>query len=219
MRRTRVHQAWYRSEVLGITGYGVLAGSGAPCGSVLPVGAVQRNLNFTDPEALNRYLDRRTRGWGVDPIRCTSYMTSSQTLSFNMFAGALTERRASARLFNQLLRRSDLFEVVSSDFEFAAQGTPFGLGDKTLVDVMLRFRTRTGHIQVVAVETKLADRFSTRRTRATGEHAYQRLARQSSLWPDFAAAVADNRTRQLTRCHALAQSVQFGSVIVPLTMR
>ena len=52
MRRVRVHQAWYRATVLGVERYGRLAGSGAPCGSVLPDDAAARHLNFLDDEAV-----------------------------------------------------------------------------------------------------------------------------------------------------------------------
>lgn len=208
MRRVRVHQAWYRAEVLGIPTYGTLAGSGQPCGSVLPDEAAERYLNFVGSDAIDRYLARRREGWGVDPVRCTKYLTSSQTLSFNMLAQAVSRSSACVKLFNRLLHRTDLLTLESSAFEFAAQGTPYSLGDKTLLDMLLRFRTRSGALQVVALETKLADRFSTRRTAAAGEAKYIELARRSALWHDMAAAVNDNRTRQLTRCHALAQSVQ-----------
>lgn len=208
MRRVRLHQAWYRTEVLGVSGYGTLAVSGRPCASVLPDAAAELHLNFVGHDAVDRYLDRRQQGWGVDPIRCTKYLTSSQTLTFNMLAQAVARPEACARLFNRLLNRSDLGLLESSAFEFAAQGTRYGLGDKTLVDMLLRFRTHDGSLQVVALETKLADRFSTRRTAATGGAKYLALAGRSALWTDLEAAVSDNRTRQLTRCHALAQSVQ-----------
>jgi hypothetical protein len=208
MRRVRLHQAWYRTEVLGISGYGTLAVSGQPCASVLPDEAAELHLNFVGQDAVERYLGRRQQGWGVDPIRCTKYLTSSQTLTFNMLAQAVGRPEECARLFNRLLHRSDLGLLESSAFEFAAQGTRYGLGDKTLVDMLLRFRTNDGSIQVVALETKLADRFSTRRTAATGGAKYLALAGRSALWTDLEAAVGDNRTRQLTRCHALAQSVQ-----------
>ncbi|MBP3037451.1 hypothetical protein J2M53_14470 [Arthrobacter sp. zg-ZUI100] len=125
-----------------------------------------------------------------------------------MLAQAVSRSSECAELFNRLLDRTDLQALESSSFEFAAQGTPYSLGDKTLLDMLLRFRTRSGALQVVAVETKLADRFSTRRTAAAGQAKYVEIARLSALWHDMAAAVNDNRTRQLTRCHALAQSVQ-----------
>lgn len=208
MRRVRVHQAWYRATVLGVERYGRLAGSGAPCGSVLPDDAAARHLNFTDDEAVHRYSERRLLGWGVDPERCTKYLTSSQTLSFNMLATAVSREAACAELFNALLDRTDLAWLESSTFEFAAQGTQYGLGDKTLVDVMLHFRTVTGALQVVAVETKLADRFSTRRTAGMAGSKYADLGRRSGIWLDLNASLAENRTRQLARCHALAESVQ-----------
>lgn len=208
MRRVRVHQAWYRAEVLGVPSYGNLAGSGRPCASVLPDFTAGMNLNFVGDDAAERYMDRRKNGWGVDPVRCEKYLTSSQALTFNMLAQAVSRPQACARLFNRLLNRHDLFSLESSDFEFAAQGTPYALGDKTLLDLLLRFRTDRGSLQVVALETKLADRFSTRRTIAANGESYSALAFRSGLWADFGAAVRENRTRQLARCHALAQSVQ-----------
>lgn len=209
MRRVRVHQAWYRTEVLGVWAYGNLAVSGQPCGSVLPDKAARRYLNFVGDEPVVRYLERRQAGWGVDPVRCTSYLTSSQTLSFNMLAQVVSRHETCAQFFNRLLGRADLAELEASAFEFAAQGTPYSLGDKTLIDVLLRFRTRDGHLQVVALETKLADRFSTRRTAATGGAKYMSVAKTSGLWRDLGPVIAGNRTRQLARCHALAQSVQL----------
>lgn len=208
MRRVRVHQAWYRATVLGVERYGRLAGSGAPCGSVLPDDAAARHLNFLDDEAVHRYIERRSQGWGVDPERCTKYLTSSQTLSFNMLARAFTKPTACAELFNVLLGRTDLARLDTSSFEFAAQGTKYGLGDKTLLDVLLRFTTVTGSLQVVAVETKLADRFSTRRTVGMHGSKYADLGRRRGAWLDLTASLAGNRTRQLARCHALAESVQ-----------
>lgn len=208
MRRVRVHQAWYRACVLGLSKFGNLADSGVPCGSVLPDDAARAFLNFHGSTAIYRFLDRRTKGWGVDPVRCTKYLTSSQTLSFNMLAHALAHPRRCADLFNALLVRKDLKWLESSDFEFASQGSIYSLGDKTLLDVLLRFKTNGGGTQVVAVETKLADRFSTRRTSAMTGDNYRNLAVRSGTWHSLGSALASNRTRQLARCHALAESVQ-----------
>ena len=208
MRRVRVHQAWYRVCVLGVSSFGNLAVSGAPCGSVLPDDAAERFLNFHGNAAIYRYLDRRTKGWGVDPIRCTKYLTSSQTMSFNMLARTVALPRECATAFNNMLGRTDFEWLESSDFEFAAQGSKYSLGDKTLLDILLRFRTTVGSTQVVAVETKLADRFSTRRTNGMSGDGYRQLAAQSDTWHSLSAALANNRTRQLARCHSLAQSIQ-----------
>lgn len=209
MRRVRVHQAWYRAEILGIDGYGRLSGSGNPCGSVLPDEAAERFLNFLGSNAVDRYTERRTMGWGVEPERCTKYLTSSQTLSFNMLAQALSRSTECTALFNELLGRDDLIRLVSSSFEFAAQGSSYSLGDKTLVDLLMCFETTAGAVQFVGVETKLADRFSTRRTAGMLGARYRELARLSGIWRDMDAALSNNRTRQLTRCHALAESAQL----------
>jgi hypothetical protein len=208
MRRVRVHQAWYRLEVLGLENYGRLAVSGRPCGSVLPDDAAASHMNFLTEEAVSRYTERRTQGWGVDPERCMKYLTSSQTLSFNMLAQAVQRPAECALLFNRLLGRTDLAWLEHSMFEFASQGSSYSLGDKTLLDLLLRFQTTNGSLQVIAVETKLADRFSTRRTSGMRGPRYLELGHRRGVWADINESLEDNQTRQLTRCHALAESVQ-----------
>ena len=167
-----------------------------------------RWLNFLGRSAAATYAARRTAGWGVDPVRCTKYLTSSQTLTFNMLSEVARQPEASARLFGFMLGRDDLAWLESADFEFSGVDTPYWLGDRTLVDLLLRFRRTDGGLQVVAVETKLADRFSTRRTREMGGLRYQRLAERRPIWRDLQKSLDSNVTRQMTRCHALAQSVQ-----------
>jgi hypothetical protein len=137
------------------------------------------------------------------------YLTSSQTLTFNMLSEVVRRPKASARLFGGVLGRADLAWLESADFEFSGVGTPYWLGDRTFVDLLLRFRRTDGGLQVVAVETKLADRFSTRRTRGMGGLRYQQLAERHPLWRNFQESLDSNATRQMTRCHALAQSVQI----------
>lgn len=208
MRRIRVHQAWYRSSVLGLRQYGHLAGSHAPCGSVLPDKAADHFLNFNSRAAILHYELRRAMGWGVEPIRCKSYMTSSQALTFNMFGPVVGNASASAALFNALLGRSDLVQLEWFNFEYCAFGTEFTLGDRTHVDLILRFSTTAREVQIVAVEAKLGDRFSTRRTVGMLGPGYRELAISSGLWHSLYNSLTDNRTRQLTRCHALAESLQ-----------
>lgn len=208
MRRVRVHQAWYRANVLGLARYGSLVGSKDLCGSVLVDEDAERWLNFLGPSAAATYAARRAAGWGVDPVRCTKYLTSSQTLTFNMLSEVVRRPKASARLFGAMLGRADLAWLESADFEFSGVGTRYWLGDRTYVDLLLRFRRTDGGLQVVAVETKLADRFSTRRTRGMGGLRYQQLAERRPIWRDLQESLGSNVTRQMTRCHALAQSVQ-----------
>jgi hypothetical protein len=107
-----------------------------------------------------------------------------------------------------MLGRADLAWLESADFEFSGVDTPYWLGDRTLIDLLLRFRRTDGGLQVVAVETKLADRFSTRRTAGMGGLRYQQLAERHPIWRDLRESLDSNATRQMTRCHALAHSVQ-----------
>jgi hypothetical protein len=209
MRRVRVHQAWYRATVLGIDRFGTIAGSEQPCGSVLAPEDANAMLNFHGTDSVEIYQARRVTGWGVDPVRCTRYMTSSQTLTFNMLGSASRRPNECADLFNQLLGRGDLSRLERAEFEFSPVGTPYWLGDRTLLDALLWFTTVNGGQQVVAVETKLADRFSTRRTDAMGGPIYRSLNRTRPIWRSLRSSLEDGRTRQLTRCHALAQSVQL----------
>ena len=209
MRRVRVHQAWFRMNVLGLPRFGRLAGSEELCGSILTDADAGRSLNFHGTAAVEAYQGRRSLGWGVDPVRCTKYMTSSQTLTFNMLSEVVRHPEAAARLFGQLVGRVDLAWLETADFEFSPAGSPYWIGDRTLIDLLMRFRTQDGGMQVVAVETKLADRFSTRRTAAMGGPGYREVQEALATWASLDASLSDNRTRQLTRCHALAQSVQL----------
>lgn len=209
MRRIRIHQAWYRTEVPGKMRYGALAGSGHPCGSVLAPEDADAMLNFHGSASVAAYLERREHGWGVDPVRCTQYMTSSQTLTFNML-GEVSQRPAEgAAVFNALLGRSDLAVIERMEFEFSAVDTPYWIGDRTLLDAAIWFRTAGGGLQVVGIETKLADRFSLRRPASISRSSYAPVLAARPLLRDATGALDDNRTRQLARCHALAQSIQL----------
>ena len=64
MRRVRVHQAWYRANVLGLARYGSLAGSKDLCGSVLVDEDAERWLNFLGPSAAATYAARRASWLG-----------------------------------------------------------------------------------------------------------------------------------------------------------
>jgi hypothetical protein len=144
MRRVRIHQAWYRYHGLGIDTYGNLANSGKPCGSVLPPEHASRGANFVNDVARATYELRRAAGWGVDPVRCTSYMTSSQTLTFNAFSGVVQRPVPAARLVSALLGRNDFLRLEAAEFEYSAVSSPYWIGDRTFVDLLLRFRRTDG---------------------------------------------------------------------------
>ena len=147
MRRIRIHQAWYRVCRLGLSRFGVLANSGSWCGSVLHPEDARAMTNFHGEAAREAYLARRAKGWGVDPIRCTQYMTSSQTLTFNMLADLTRHPRQCAFVFNALLGRTDLARAEKVEFELSPVGTPYWLGDRTLVDAAIWFQTNSGDLQ------------------------------------------------------------------------
>src|SRR6185437_10309424 len=114
-----------------------------------------------------------------------------------MLSEVVKRPEESARLFGAILGRVDLAWLESSDFEFSGANTPYWLGDRTFIDLLLRFRCVDGRLQVVAVETKLADRFSTRRTAGMGGLRYREVQEARSIWANLEASLAENRTRQL----------------------
>ena len=73
LRRVRVHQAWYRANVLGLARYGSLARSKDLCGSVLVDEDAERWLNFLGPSAAATYAARRMVGgaWTLFGARST----------------------------------------------------------------------------------------------------------------------------------------------------
>lgn len=206
-RRTRFHQCWYRDEVLGLPGYGTTSGlHPRPLGSVLTEVDADRGANFTSPAAHELYQRRRRQGWGVDPTRCTRFLTSSQALTLNIFGPLSTDPQWLLKTLASLLGRDDLVEVVSLEIEFAPARTSDHMGDHTRVDALITVRSLEGK-EVIVVEIKYADRFNSRVVDLARTGAYERLARISGLWNPDDKSFHARPVNQLLRCHALGASV------------
>jgi hypothetical protein len=217
-RRARFHQAWYRSEVLGISDWGSTP-SGRPLGSILPPHAANAGKNFTSASSLGLFNERRRQGWGVDPVRMTNNMISSQTLLVNLLGPLIDDRPWFARVLACVLRRSDITEVLEAQIEFAPASRNKYLGDMTRVDAFVLIRGALG-IESVVMELKYADRFSTRRLRIADNDRYAHLADTAGLWLAPERAFRDHTTSQLLRSHALGArtlQVDYGSAL-PCTL-
>jgi hypothetical protein len=155
--------------------------------------------------AFELFQKRRQLGWGVDPVRCLAYMTSSQTLTLNLVGVLATDPDWLLAVFSRVLRRGDLRGVTEVLVE---HGVRYDLlGDKTLVDMLIKFQTDEGpHLCVV--EVKLADRFNSRLIPVWENRRYQRLAADSDLWVDPDVSLRERKVNQLVRCHALAVALQ-----------
>lgn len=171
-------------------------------GSILHPDDAAAGRNFTTPAAERLYLDRRRAGWGVDPVRCTGYLTSSQALTINLLAPLKEDPAWAARVLSGLLDR-EITAVSGLEIEYAPRRRSLHLGDMTRLDAWIRLETGSGP-QGLALEIKYADRFSSRHLRVAENPRYRELARTTGLWD-----LDDERTRsrpvnQLLRCHALA---------------
>lgn len=205
-RRVRFHQSWYRVAILGLPQFGRTAGSGSqPLGSVLIDSDALNGCNFTCLAAQKLYLRRRSEGWGVDPIRCTKYLTSSQALTLNLL-GPLCESSAwFARVLAYVLGRPDILAVEQIWVEFAPRRRSQYLNDMTRVDALVMMQTSRGG-ELLAVEIKYADRFNSRCV-DIDTPPYHDLAQSLNLWTDADRTLLSPDINQLVRCHALTAAV------------
>ncbi|TXI56030.1 MULTISPECIES: PGN_0703 family putative restriction endonuclease [Mycobacteriaceae] len=205
-RRVRFHQSWYRAAVLGRTSFGQTAGAAPrPLGSVLADADAQAGLNFTSLAARRLFERRHAEGWGVDPVRCAKYLTSSQALTINLF-GLLVESMAwSARVLRDALHRPDISAVKWIQVEYAPRRRSQYLHDMTRLDALMLVSTRTGD-ELLAVELKYVDRFNSRLVNID-RIPYRRLATTHDLWRDVDHVLQASEVNQLVRCHALAVAV------------
>lgn len=202
-RRIRLHQAWYRYAVLGVHNFGsTRPPTSRPLGSILPRAEAQRFSNLIGPAAVAAYQRRRLLGWGVDPVRTLEYLTSSQALTINLFGALQDNLRWCQGVLNLVLGPNPAIESVSS-VEIEFQDPKRGLGDRTIVDVLIRAMSDVGPL-TIAVETKLGDRFNSRVVEM-GD-AYGSL---KHLWTQPSEARRQEFS-QLARAHALAEHVSLG---------
>lgn len=202
-RRVRFHQSWYRVAVLGLRRYGNTEGRAPrPLGSVLADADSLDGRNFTSLSAQRLYERRRLEGWGVDPVRCTKYLTSSQTLTLNLL-GPLEESPAWAvRVLSDVLDRSDIDAVRRLWVEYAPRRRSEYLHDMTRIDALVHMRTTLGD-ELLAVETKYSDRFNSRRV-DVDKQPHKDLAASVEIWRDPDTTLQTAEVNQLVRCHALA---------------
>lgn len=204
--RARFHQAWYRAAVLGIDSYGssVHGGVSIPRGSILPAAAAVAGKNFTSEDARQLYRERRARGWGLDPTRCTAYLTSSQALTLNIFGPLVKDSAWFARVLTDVLG-APVTEVLQAHVEHAPHRPSQALGDRTMLDVWVVARMDDGETLSIAVEVKYSDRFNSRVLPIWANPRYREIAnrQQPPLWDLDASATRSRAVNQLIRCHAL----------------
>lgn len=202
----RFHQAWYRAAVLKIDSYGssVHGRVSIPRGSILPAAAALAGKNFTSEDAHRLYRERRARGWGLDPTRCRSFLTSSQALTLNIFAPLIGDSAWFACVLTNVLR-TPVTEVLRAHIEHAPRRPSQALGDRTMLDVWVLAKTNEGQTLSIAIEVKYSDRFNSRVLPIWANPKYREIAnsQQPPLWDLDASATRTRAVNQLIRCHAL----------------
>jgi hypothetical protein len=148
------------------------------------------------------FLKRRTEGWGVDPLRMTSHMTSSQTLLVNLLGPLGADTDWLLEVLRIVLGRPDLHEMLTVAIEFAPPARSRYLGDMTRVDAFFTVQSAVG-TEGIVLELKYADRFSTRALPLADNPRYRQLADDTGLWRAPDQALTDDAIGQLLRCHAL----------------
>jgi len=205
-RRIRFHQAWYRVAVLGEREYGATRPPGSrPLGSILSAEAASAGRNFVSDEAADLFRVRHRAGWGIDPVRTSGYLTSSQALTINIFGSFAHEYAWLARILQRLLGSAHRAVAVTGfDIEHFSPRPSDGLGDRTTVDVVIHALTADGPLEV-GIETKLGDRFNSRHVRFN-----ERYERVAHLWRDPELVSARRQVNQLARCHAVVEDLASG---------
>lgn len=175
----------------------------SPLGSILTPTAASAKLNFTSDAAAELYRRRRLDGWGLDPVRCESYLTSSQALTLNLFGPLISDMRWFAEVLKVVLRR-EIVTVLNVMIEYAPTRPSEFLNDRTRADVLVSIDGGDA-VEVVVIETKYSDRFNSRVVAIADNANFWRLAGQYGVWSDPDVSFRNPRMNQLVRIHALAQ--------------
>ncbi|MWV51623.1 hypothetical protein GRS96_20370 (plasmid) [Rathayibacter sp. VKM Ac-2803] len=141
----------------------------------------------------------------MDPTRCETYMTSSQALTLNLFGPLLAEPFWFSGLLIRLLGRGGWDGSERSFIEYAPADRARRTGDRTIADVYVE-RTSDDAVQSLVIETKLADRFSSRFVDIAQTPHYQALNAQLGLWKEELPRDDGRATNQLARVHALGST-------------
>lgn len=176
--RMRLHQSWYRGEVLGVEcGVGPQASSKSRYGNFLSTSDGERGLNFL-ASAIFKLADQRQRELpkGIKRHRLLCNMLSSQPMAFNLFAPLALDQAQAPKLVSALIDQP-VQQVDRVVFEYAPEPVADYLGDATAFDAFVEFTLVNGGRGFVGIETKLTEPFSRAPYPLAERPLYQRWVR------------------------------------------
>lgn len=198
LRRIRAHQSWYRAEILKLRDWGVTPPPHSrEYGSILSLEAAARGANFTSTMAAEAYRKRRLTGWGVEPYRCERYLTSSQTMTLNLFAPLAADLKWLDRILDSI-GLANIGAAERLEIEYQPKFLRAGRRDRTLADAFIKTRSAG-----IVVETKLADQFSRRWSTVDGSSFYRQVNAEFGIWNALPGGFDTPAKDQLGRLHAL----------------
>ena len=204
-RRMRLHQSWYRHEVLGVPcGTGPFPSSRSYYGNMLDAESARKGLNFLSPRIHSLAERRIAEGVGtVDVFRLRRNMLSSQPMCFNLF-GELALDLELATVLGRSLWGDHVRKVTAVRFEWAPARRAEYLNDGTAFDAFIEYEASDGKRGFIGIETKLTEPFSQRK-RYRREEYMKWMAKPNAPWHDGSTdEVSRLSHNQLWRDHLLA---------------
>ncbi|MDA0631905.1 hypothetical protein OUY22_00625 [Nonomuraea sp. MCN248] len=209
--RARFHQSWFRYHLLGLPRFGVTThhSGGRALGCLLALEDAANGYNFLSDAAKELYAERRRQGWGLDPVRTTTNMTSSQALTLNIMGPLRADKRWVTAVLSILLKE-DLDTVDQISVEYNPPNKLKLTGDRTIIDGWIVAKTGTTTLSTV-IEVKYIDRFNSRYIDVATRKEYRRLADTTGTWDLNTDLAKDRAINQLLRCHGTGVAVSQAS--------
>ena len=209
-RRMRLHQSWYRSEVLRVP-YGVGPGEKSTKfhGNMLTKESASAGLNFLTPEifklAENRVKEQSNpgkRAGHIDEFRLMQNMLSSDPMRFNLFGALAADKELATSLVRELWGKH-VDQVTGVEFEWAPSPKADYLNDRTAFDVFIEYERTDGRKGFIGIETKLTEPFTPDLYK--GED-YRKWMTEGSPWKKdaYEKCSESKEYNQLWRDHLLA---------------
>ncbi len=161
--RMRVHQSWYRQQVLGLPPGPHASARGALYGNILRESDGLDGANFLTTEIHAAAEARLIEGDGlIDALRLRRNMLGSQPLCFNLFAPLMNDLPLATRLLQCITGFPADAHVTSVLIEFAPHRQSH-LEDGSSFDAFVEYERPSGALGFLGIETKFIESFSNKR--------------------------------------------------------